>query len=123
MDEFFEKIKREKLIKKLEIMKKAELIDYVMEVIDGSRERSSKSIELINELTFANQRIEELEEELRTVKKNDSGAGRKEKFATEQIEQILESRRKGKSIRTIASEFSCSAGLVHKIIKTKEEEI
>lgn len=28
-------------------------------------------------------------------------AGRKDKFTTEQIEQILESRRKGKSIRTI----------------------
>lgn len=104
-------------------MKKAELIEYVMNMIDENADRSSKMIELLGEITFANQRISELEEQLKNIKKNDRGAGRKEKFNKEQIEQILEARRQGKSIRVIAKEFSCSAGLIHKILNEKKEEM
>ena len=101
-------------------MKKAELIEYIMNMTD---ENSKITTRLIGELSFANQRVEDLEEELKQVKKNDRGAGRKEKFANEQIELILKARREGKSMRTIAKEFNCSAGLVHKLIKNREEEM
>lgn len=54
--------------------------------------------------------------------KNERGAGRKSKFSSKQIEQILEARRKRKSIRKIAKEFNCSVGLVHKIINEQNEQ-
>ena len=92
-------------------------------MIDSDSDRTTQLMKLIGELSFANQRIEDLEEELKQVKKNDRGAGRKEKFANEQIEQILKARKEGKSIRTIAKEFNCSAGLVHKLIKNRQEEM
>lgn len=50
---------------------------------------------------------------------NERGAGRKNKFTTEQIQQIKEARAKGKSIRAIAEEFNCSVGLIHKLINEK----
>ena len=98
-------------------MKKSELIEHIVNAIDENVRTATQLTEVLEELTFANQRIEELEEKLKLVKKNDRGAGRKEKFTDEQIEQILKARREGKSIRTIAKEFNCSAGLVHKLIK------
>ena len=50
--------------------------------------------------------IQELESKL--------NAGRKEKFNEEQVNQILEARKEGKSIRAIAEQFECSIGLIHK---------
>lgn len=94
-----------------------------MDIVDRYEDTSKQLHKLIGELSFAEQRLEELEEELKQVKKNDRGAGRKEKFANEQIEQILKARREGKSIRTIAKEFNCNAGLVHKLTKNREKEM
>lgn len=48
--------------------------------------------------------------------KNERGAGRKKKFTTEQVNAILEARDEGKSIRSLAKEFNCSIGLIHKLI-------
>ena len=59
--------------------------------------------------------IQELESKL--------NAGRKEKFNEEQVNQILEARKEGKSIRAIAEQFECSIGLIHKIINNRKEEI
>lgn len=115
--------RREKLIKSLEKMKKAELIEYCMEMVDKNANTSTQFYELRGELSFAEQRIEELEEELKQVKRNDRGAGRKEKFDNEQRDQILKGRKEEKSIRTIAQEFNCSAGLVHKLTKNIDEEM
>lgn len=50
-------------------------------------------------------------------------AGRKEKFNKEQVQQILEAREQGKSIREIAKEFQCSVGLIHKLINNRKEEM
>ena len=115
--------RRERLIKDLEKLKKAELIERCIEIIDSNAETSKRYYELLGELSFAEQRIEELEEELKQVKKNDRGAGRKEKFDNEQRDQILKARKEGKSIRTIAKEFNCSAGLIHKLTKNIDEEM
>lgn len=118
-----DKTRKEQTLKRLERMKKSELIEYIMDMLDSHADTSENLHKLIGELTFANSRIEELEEQLKQVKKNDRGAGRKEKFTNEQIAQILKARREGKSMRAIAEEFHCSPGLVHKLIKNREEEM
>ena len=48
--------------------------------------------------------------------KNERGAGRKKKFTTDQVNDILKARNEGKSIRLLAKEFNCSIGLIHKLI-------
>lgn len=54
--------------------------------------------------------------------KNERGGGRKPKFNNEQVNTILEARNEGKSIRSLAKEFNCSIGLVHKIIKEHDRK-
>lgn len=100
--------------KELQKMKKAELIDYIKQLYEESNEYSKNIHELITEVTYANMRIEELEEELKA--KNGRGAGRKKKFDDEVIAKIIQARKENKSVRTIAKEFNCSIGLVQKII-------
>lgn len=48
--------------------------------------------------------------------KNERGAGRKKRFNTDQVNDILKARDEGKSIRSLANEFDCSIGLIHKLI-------
>lgn len=48
--------------------------------------------------------------------KNERGAGRKKRFNTDQVNDILKARDEGKSIRLLANEFDCSIGLIHKLI-------
>lgn len=76
-------------------------------------------------------KIDSLQEEINSLKnensklqnkiecstiKNERGAGRKKKFTTEQVNDILKARDEGKSIRSLAKEFNCSIGLIHKLI-------
>lgn len=102
-------------------MKKAELIEYIKKLQEENSNKSVEIISLLGEIALAESRIGELEEI--KIKKNDRGAGRKEKFNKEQIKQILEARKQGKSIRVIAKEFDCSSGLIHKILNEKKREI
>jgi hypothetical protein len=48
--------------------------------------------------------------------KNERGAGRKKRFDTDKVNDILKARSEGKSIRSLAKEFNCSIGLIHKLI-------
>lgn len=48
--------------------------------------------------------------------KNERGAGRKQKFTDNQVEEIRALRENGNSIREISKKFNCSVGLVHKLI-------
>lgn len=100
--------------KELQKMKKAELIDYIQQLHEEITDRSENTIKLLNEVTCANMRVEELEEELKA--RNDRGAGRKKKFDDKVIAKIIQARKENKSVRTIAKEFDCSVGLVQKII-------
>ena len=50
-------------------MKKSELIDHIVNAIDENVRTATQLTEVLEELTFANQRIEELEEKLKLVKK------------------------------------------------------
>lgn len=67
--------------------------------------------------------IEEYKETNNVQKiKNERNAGRKTKFTDTDIDKILEWRNVHKrSIRTIAKDFNCSVGLVHKIINEHTE--
>lgn len=49
--------------------------------------------------------------------KNERGAGRKSKFTDQQINDIKQYRSDGKTIKQIADIYSCSVGLIHKLIK------
>lgn len=77
-------------------------------------EKTKKDLEKMKKAELI-EYIKELEAKL--------NAGRKEKFNEEQVKQILEARSEGKSIRTIAKEFDCSIGLIHKLINNRKEEM
>ena len=47
---------------------------------------------------------------------NERGAGRKEKFSIQEKETMKMYRIQGKTIKEIAELYSCSVGLIHKII-------
>ncbi|MGG7060234.1 hypothetical protein ACQPUZ_18455 [Clostridium tertium] len=47
---------------------------------------------------------------------NERGAGRKEKFSEQEKEMMKMYRIQGKTIKEIAEMYSCSVGLIHKII-------
>ena len=70
--------------------------------------------EEINSLKNENSKLQN-KIECSTIK-NERGAGRRKKFNTEQVNAILEARDEGKSIRSLAKEFNCSIGLIHKLI-------
>ncbi len=47
---------------------------------------------------------------------NERGAGRKERFSEQEKEMMKMYRIQGKTIKEIAEMYSCSVGLIHKII-------
>lgn len=54
---------------------------------------------------------------------NERGAGRKAKLTNQEKEMIRMYRIQGKTIKEIAEIYSCSVGLIHKIINEKENEV
>ena len=54
-----------------------------------------------------------------TLKHNARGAGRKVKFTDAQVSDIKKLRTEGKTIKEIANVYSCSVGLIHKLINEK----
>lgn len=75
--------------------------------------------ELINEINFLKKEVQKLKdeiEELKVIKRNERGAGRKERLSIDDKEQAKEYRKQGKTIKEIADIYSCSVGLIHKII-------
>ena len=51
---------------------------------------------------------------------NERGAGRKSRFTIQEKETMKLYRIQGKTIKEIAEMYSCSVGLVHKIINENE---
>lgn len=86
------------------------------------KELLNKKIQKLN--NEHNKMIKEIKESNGVQKiKNERGAGRKSKFTDKEIERILKCRNEHKSsIRTIARDFGCSIGLIHKIINEHNEE-
>ncbi len=53
-------------------------------------------------------------------KHNECGAGRKQKFNSEEIEQIRRMYAEGHSMREIAKCMGCSVGLIRKLINEQK---
>ena len=77
-----------------------------------SAQQTSKVIELENV-------IKELKANSKPKIKNERGAGRKPRFTEQEKESIRMYRLQGKTMKEIAEMFSCSVGIIHKLIHEK----
>lgn len=84
-------------------------VDYVLAGLQRDGEAKERELELeINRLK---------EEQERLKGKNPRGAGRKRKMSDEQIQEIIVERKAGATIQQLAGKYSCSVGLIHKLIQ------
>lgn len=95
-------------------------IEYLKTVIKGHEITIKAKDETIKNNRDTIQKLLKENEELKSDKvqkiKNERGAGRKERFTIHEKETMKMYRIQGKSIREIADMYSCSVGLIHKII-------
>lgn len=95
-------------------------LEYLKTVIKGHEITIKAKDETIKKNRDTIQKLLKENEELKSNKvqkiKNERGAGRKERFTIHEKETMKMYRIQGKSIREIADMYSCSVGLIHKII-------
>ena len=96
--------------------------DYAVEVVKRGKiiENQEKEIQKLKS------EIQKLKNENKALKNNkavsdkkiynERGAGRKERFSEQEKEMMKMYRIQGKTIKEIAEMYSCSVGLIHKII-------
>lgn len=96
--------------------------DYAIEAVKRGKiiEKQEKEIQKLKG------EIQKLKNENRALKSNkvvsdkkihnERGAGRKERFSEQEKEMMKMYRIQGKTIKEIAQMYSCSVGLIHKII-------
>lgn len=96
--------------------------DYAVEAVKRGKiiEKQEKEIQKLK------YEIQKLKNENKTLKSskvvsdkkihNERGAGRKERFSDQEKEMMKMYRIQGKTIKEIAEVYSCSVGLIHKII-------
>ena len=71
------------------------------------------------EIERLNKEVQKLKNEKREKIHNERGAGRKSRFTEQEKESIRMYRLQGKTIKEIAEMFSCSVGIIHKLIHEK----
>ena len=71
------------------------------------------------EIKRLNEEVQKLKNENKVRIHNERGAGRKSKFTDQEKESIRMYRLQGKTIKEIAEMFSCSVGIIHKLIHEK----
>ncbi|WP_394857243.1 sigma-70 RNA polymerase sigma factor region 4 domain-containing protein [Clostridium paraputrificum] len=96
--------------------------DYAVEAVKRGKiiEKQEKEIQKLKS------EIQKLKNENKSLKSskvvsdkkihNERGAGRKERFSEQEKEMMKMYRIQGKTIKEIAEMYSCSVGLIHKII-------
>lgn len=96
--------------------------DYAVEAVKRGKtiEKQEKEIQKLKS------EIQKLKSENKALKSskvvsdkkihNERGAGRKERFSEQEKEMMKMYRIQGKTIKEIAEMYSCSVGLIHKII-------
>lgn len=96
--------------------------DYAVEAVKRGKiiEKQEKEIQKLKS------EIQKLKNENKALKSskvvsdkkihNERGAGRKERFSEQEKEMMKMYRIQGKTIKEIADMYSCSVGLIHKII-------
>ena len=112
-----QKEKIERLEKELE--EKERLIKTLVDQISSQNEILKSNDKLID---TQKKYIEMLKESKSIIEErhNERGAGRKKKFSIQEKETIKVMRLRGDTIRSIAEQFNCSVGLIHKLIHEKE---
>ena len=131
-----------KLNKEISSMKEKAEIDFEnsptfiqytkrIELLEGQNEAYRLSVEhekkmrkaLVDnyepEIKRLNEEVQKLKNENREKIHNERGAGRKSRFTEHEKESIRMYRLQGKTIKEIAEMFSCSVGIIHKLIHEK----
>ena len=101
--------------------KKIELLEEQNEAYKLSVEHEKKMKKALvdnyeEEIKRLNEEIQKLKNENKVRIHNERGAGRKSKFTDQEKESIRMYRLQGKTIKEIAEMFSCSVGIIHKLI-------
>lgn len=71
------------------------------------------------EIERLNEEVQKLKSENKVRTHNERGAGRKSIFTEQEKESIRMYRLQGKTIKELAEMFSCSVGIIHKLIHEK----
>ena len=71
------------------------------------------------EIERLNEEVQKLKSENKVRTHNERGAGRKSIFTEQEKETIRLYRLQGKTIKELAEMFSCSVGIIHKLIHEK----
>ena len=131
-----------KLNKEISSMKEKAEIDFEnsptfiqytkrIELLEGQNEAYRLSVEhekkmrkaLVDnyepEIKRLNEEVQKLKNENREKIHNERGACRKSRFTEQEKESIRMYRLQGKTIKEIAEMFSCSVGIIHKLIHEK----
>lgn len=90
----------------IQMAKKIKVLELENKSLKHTIEHDKKVQKLINE----------------NKKKNERGAGRKERFSNAEKQAIKMYRIQGKTVREIAAFYECSVGLIHKLINEQEGE-
>ena len=96
--------------------------DYAVEAVKRGKVLENKEKE-IQELKHEIQKLKDENDKLRNSNRvsdkkayNERGAGRKARFCEQEKEMMKMYRIQGKTIKEISEMYSCSVGLIHKII-------
>ena len=108
----------------LQYSKRIEMIETQNEAYRLSVEHEKKMKKALvdnyeEEIKRLNEEVQKLKNENKVRIHNERGAGRKSKFTDQEKESIRMYRLQGKTIKEIAEMFSCSVGIIHKLIHEK----
>lgn len=116
----------EELKEQLKIAKHFNDLNNVREVTLRATQRGKTIEKQEKEIQVLKNEIQKLKDENKLLKRNslgkdikahnERGAGRKERFSEQDKEMMKMYRIQGKTIKEIAEIYSCSVGLIHKII-------
>ena len=101
--------------------KRIELLEEQSEAYRLSAEHEKKMRKALvdnyePEIKRLNKEVQKLKSEKRDKIHNERGAGRKSRFTEQEKESIRMYRLQGKTIKELAEMFSCSVGIIHKLI-------
>lgn len=104
--------------------KKIELLEEQNQAYKLSAEHEKKMKKALvdnyeEEIERLNEEVQKLKSENKVRTHNERGAGRKSIFTEQEKESIRMYRLQGKTIKEIAEMFSCSVGIIHKLIHEK----
>lgn len=89
-------------------------------IIEKQKNEIQKLKDEIQKLKYENELLKSTRGPINLKIRNERGAGRKSRFTIQEKETMKLYRIQGKTIKEIAEMYSCSVGLVHKIINENE---